>query len=66
VWTRHLSLTRCSRQNGERSEDRLATILHTAFYFPFPDRSIRFDVKEPMGALGDMAWYSMSAMVKHL
>ncbi|MDJ0951624.1 MAG: Gfo/Idh/MocA family oxidoreductase [Alphaproteobacteria bacterium] len=42
--------------------------LHTAFYFPFSDRAnIRFDpAQEPMGALGDMAWYSMRAVVEYL
>lgn len=42
--------------------------LHTMFYFPFSDRSnIRFDpVDEPMGAVGDMAWYSMRAVVEYL
>ncbi|HJT20670.1 MAG TPA: Gfo/Idh/MocA family oxidoreductase [Nitrospira sp.] len=42
--------------------------LHTTFYFPFSDRTnIRFDVEmEPMGALGDMAWYSMRAVVEYL
>ena len=42
--------------------------LHTAFYFPFSDRTnIRFDPKqEPMTALGDMAWYSMRAVVEYL
>ena len=42
--------------------------LHTAFYFPFSDRqNIRFDPKqEPMTALGDMAWYSMRAVVEYL
>jgi predicted dehydrogenase len=42
--------------------------LHTCFYFPFSDRSnIRFDLKlEPMSALGDMAWYSMRAVVEYL
>lgn len=42
--------------------------LHTTFYFPFSDRSnIRFDVtQEPMGALGDMAWYSLKAVVEYL
>jgi|SRR5271156_4880976 len=42
--------------------------LHTAFYFPFSDRTnIRFSVKqEPMGALGDLAWYSMRAVVEYL
>lgn len=42
--------------------------LHTAFYFPFADRNnIRFDSQqEPMTALGDMAWYSMRAVVEYL
>jgi len=42
--------------------------LHTTFYFPFSDRdNIRFDLKqEPMTALGDMAWYSMRAVVEYL
>ena len=42
--------------------------LHTAFYFPITDRdNIRFDPKqEPMTALGDMAWYSMRAVVEYL
>jgi predicted dehydrogenase len=42
--------------------------LHTAFYFPFTDRSnIRFDPSlEPTGAVGDMAWYSMRAVVEYL
>ena len=42
--------------------------LHTTFYFPITDRdNIRFDPKqEPMTALGDMAWYSMRALVEYL
>jgi predicted dehydrogenase len=42
--------------------------LHTVFYFPISDRNnIRFDKKqEPMTALGDMAWYSMRAVVEYL
>jgi predicted dehydrogenase len=42
--------------------------LHTAFYAPITDRNnIRFDPKlEPMMALGDMAWYSMRAVVEYL
>ena len=42
--------------------------LHTAFYFPIAGRdNIRFDPKqEPMTALGDMAWYSMRAVVEYL
>ncbi len=45
-----------------------AKSLYTAFYFPSSDRSnIRFNVKqEPMGAVGDMAWYSMRAVVEYL
>jgi predicted dehydrogenase len=52
------------------SAERIGTprSLHTTFYFPFADRSnIRFDRKqEPMTALGDMAWYSMRAIVEYL
>ena len=42
--------------------------LHTTFYFPFADRdNICFDpTQEPMSALGDMAWYSMRAVVEYL
>jgi predicted dehydrogenase len=42
--------------------------LHTTFYFPIAGRdNIRFDPKqEPMTALGDMAWYSMRAVVEYL
>ena len=42
--------------------------LHTTFYFPHSDRdNIRFDPKqEPMTGLGDMAWYSMRAVVEYL
>lgn len=54
----------------EASPDKigLPRSLHTTFYFPFADRNnIRFDRKqEPMTALGDMAWYSMRAVVEYL
>ncbi|MDG3002383.1 Gfo/Idh/MocA family protein [Paludisphaera mucosa] len=42
--------------------------LHTAFYIPSPDRgNIRLDVnQEPTGALGDLGWYSMRAVVEYL
>lgn len=45
-----------------------ARSLHTMFYFPFSDRTnIRFDPRnEPMGAVGDMAWYAMRAVVEYL
>ena len=40
--------------------------VYTSFFFPSMDRSnIRFDPqKEPTGAFGDMAWYSMRAVVE--
>jgi predicted dehydrogenase len=54
----------------EASAERIGSpkSLHTTFYFPFSDRTnIRYNVKlEPMGALGDMAWYSMRAVVEYL
>jgi predicted dehydrogenase len=42
--------------------------LYTSFYFPFVDRTnIRVNrAQEPMTALGDMAWYSMRAVVEYL
>ena len=42
--------------------------LNTKFYLPFSDRTnIRYNEKlEPMGALGDLAWYSMRAVVEYL
>ena len=45
-----------------------ARSLHTTFYFPFSERTnIRFDPRlEPMGAVGDMGWYSMRAMIEYL
>jgi len=42
--------------------------LHTALYVSITDHNnIRYDVnREPMGALGDLAWYSMRAIVEYL
>lgn len=42
--------------------------VRTSFFFPFMDRTnIRFNVeKEPTGAVGDMTWYSMRAVVEYL
>jgi predicted dehydrogenase len=59
---------RTSKIKDARTKMGSPKSLHTTFYFPFSDRSnIRFDVKmEPMGALGDMAWYSMRAAVEFL
>jgi predicted dehydrogenase len=43
-------------------------VIRTAFFFPALDRgNIRFDqTLEPTGAFGDMAWYSMRAVVEFL
>ncbi len=42
--------------------------IRTCFFFPFMDRTnIRFDrKKEPTGAVGDMAWYSMRAITEYM
>ena len=42
--------------------------VHTAFFFPFLERgNIRFDPdQEPTGAVGDMGWYCMRAIVEYL
>jgi predicted dehydrogenase len=55
-------------REASRNKIGLPRSLHTTFYFPFTDRkNIRFDRKqEPMTALGDMAWYSMRAVVEYL
>lgn len=54
-----------------RSElpDRIGALecLHTSFFFPAYDRNnIRLNpAKEPTGAIGDMAWYCMRAIVEY-
>lgn len=42
--------------------------LHSVFYIALEDRAnIRFDpAREPMGALGDVGWYCMRAIVEYL
>lgn len=42
--------------------------IRTSFFFPFMDReNIRFNpVKEPTGAVGDMAWYNLRAIVEFM
>ncbi len=42
--------------------------VRTSFFFPFLDKAnIRFNPEqEPMGAVGDMAWYSMRAVAEYL
>lgn len=41
-------------------------LLRSTFYYPFDDRNnIRFDpAKEPLAAVGDLAWYNMRAIVE--
>ncbi|MFA0812586.1 Gfo/Idh/MocA family protein [Microbulbifer epialgicus] len=42
--------------------------IHTVFFFPFLERdNIRFNPKmEPTGAIGDIGWYCMRAIVEYL
>lgn len=52
----------------DRLEETIGTTqaIRTGFFFPFTDRNnIRYNLEiEPTGALGDMAWYSMRAVVE--
>ncbi|MEM9066569.1 MAG: Gfo/Idh/MocA family oxidoreductase [Planctomycetota bacterium] len=50
----------------ERVGEPLA--LHASFFAPFDDRSnIRFDPElEPMGAVGDLGWYTARAVIEYL
>ncbi|MBT6032385.1 MAG: Gfo/Idh/MocA family oxidoreductase [Kordiimonadaceae bacterium] len=43
-------------------------LIRTTFYYPFDDKNnIRFDPeKEPLGSVGDLAWYNMRAIVEFL
>lgn len=58
------------RTQAVRDEDRVGIplSLHTAFHFPSDDpTNIRFDPEqEPLGALGDMGWYSIRAALEYL
>ncbi|MCC2605079.1 Gfo/Idh/MocA family protein [Planctobacterium marinum] len=53
---------------GLESEIGSPQALRSSFFFPFMDKTnIRFDPsKEPTGAVGDMAWYSMRAITEYL
>lgn len=57
-----------TRQLKQELEQRIGKVqaIYTSFFFPSMDRSnIRFDPeKEPTGAFGDMAWYSMRATLE--
>ena len=54
--------------HSQQAELGRVSRIRTSFFFPFMDRSnIRFDpAKEPTGAVGDMAWYSMRAIVEYM
>lgn len=43
-------------------------LIRSTFYYPFNDKNnIRFDpAKEPLGSVGDLAWYNMRAIVEFL
>jgi hypothetical protein len=57
-----------TRQLKRELEQRIGKVqaIYTSFFFPSMDRSnIRFNPeKEPTGAIGDMAWYSMRAITE--
>jgi len=57
-----------TKQLKQEIEERIGKVqaIHTSFFFPSMDRSnIRFNPeKEPAGAIGDMAWYSMRALTE--
>ncbi len=59
-----------SKKLKQELEDRIGRVqaVRTCFFFPFLERSnIRFDpLKEPSGAIGDMAWYSMRAITEFM
>jgi len=59
--------TRQIRDDMEKSIGP-AQVVRTSFFFPLMDRAnIRFNPeKEPTGAVGDMAWYSMRAIAEYL
>ncbi|NHI00224.1 Gfo/Idh/MocA family protein [Oceanimonas sp. MB9] len=52
----------------QQSELGAVNRIRTSFFFPFMDReNIRFDpTKEPTGAVGDMAWYNLRAIVEYM
>jgi predicted dehydrogenase len=57
-----------TRQIKQELKERIGKVqaVYTSFFFPSLDRSnIRFNPeKEPTGAFGDMAWYSMRATIE--
>jgi predicted dehydrogenase len=66
-FSHHPRTAQIQQEMGERIGALRA--LHSAFFFPTRQDSgnIRLDpVQEPMGAIGDMAWYSMRAIVEFM
>ncbi len=55
-------------QDNINSQIGDAQAIVSSFFFPFLDRSnIRYNTQlEPTGALGDMAWYSVRAIIEYL
>ena len=57
-----------TKQLKRELEERIGKVqaIYTSFFFPSMDRSnIRYNPeKEPTGAIGDMAWYSMRAIAE--
>jgi predicted dehydrogenase len=64
----HFSHHPRTRQIKKELEERIGKVqaIYSSFFFPNVDRkNIRFDPeKEPTGAYGDMAWYSMRAAIE--
>lgn len=65
-FTHHPRTAQLKRERAERIGALEA--VQSVFFFPNTDRSnIRYDAsKEPTGAIGDMAWYSMRAAAEFL
>lgn len=66
-FSHHPRTAQIQREMSERIGNLRA--LHSAFFFPTRQDSgnIRLDpAQEPMGAIGDMAWYSMRAIVEYM
>lgn len=55
-------------KNNLDEEIGIVQVVRTSFFFPFMDReNIRFnEEKEPLGSVGDMAWYNLRAVAEYL
>lgn len=63
----HHPRTQTIRETAAKEIGRIQCV-NSAFFFPFMDRTnIRFKPEaEPTGAIGDMAWYNMRAIVEYM